>query len=112
MQIDADAQGSLTASLGFKEPDNLQDTLTTVLLVIVNEEDIEPRVGLLAHDENVDLLPANIELSALEVTLVNVMSRETTLKTYIEGIREQYDYILIDCMPLFGMITIIFLCCG
>lgn len=75
--IDADAQGSLTASLGFKEPDNLQDTLNTVLLATVNEEDIEPRAGILAHDENVELLPANIELSALEVTLVNVMSRET-----------------------------------
>lgn len=104
--IDADAQGSLTASLGFKEPDSLQDTLTTVLLATINEEDIELRAGILAHDENVDLLPANIELSALEVTLVNVMSRETTLKTYIDGIREQYDYILIDCMPSLGMITI------
>lgn len=104
--IDADAQGSLTASLGFKEPDSLQDTLTTVLLATINEEDIEPRAGILAHDENVDLLPANIELSALEVTLVNVMSRETTLKTYIDEIREQYDYILIDCMPSLGMITI------
>lgn len=106
MLIDADAQGSLTASLGFKEPDSLQDTLTTVLLATINEENIEPRAGILAHDENVDLLPANIELSALEVTLVNVMSRETTLKTYIDGIREQYDYILIDCMPSLGMITI------
>ena len=82
--IDADAQGSLTASLGFKELDSLQNTLTTVLLATINEEDIEPRAGILAHDENVDLLPANIELSALEVTLVNVMSRETTLKTYID----------------------------
>ena len=62
--------------------------------------------GILHHQENVDLLPANIELSALEVTMGNVMSREMIMKEYIDVIRSRYDYIRIDCMPSLGMMTI------
>lgn len=104
--IDADAQGSLTASLGFQEPDKLDVSLATVMANIINEEDMEPDYGILKHDEGVDLVPGNIELSGLEVSLVNVMSRELVLRTYIEQQRDRYDYILIDCMPSLGMITI------
>ena len=99
--IDADAQGSLTASLGFQEPDKLDASLATVMANIINEEDMEPDYGILKHDEGVDLMPGNIELSGLEVSLVNVV-----LRTYIEQQKERYDYILIDCMPSLGMITI------
>ena len=84
--IDADAQGSLTASLGIRE--------------------IKPEYGILRHEEGVDFMPGNIELSGLETSLVNVMSRETILRTYIEQQKDRYDYILIDCMPSLGMITI------
>lgn len=104
--IDADAQGSLTASLGFQEPDKLDVSLATVMANIINEEDMEPDYGILKHDEGVDLMPGNIELSGLEVSPVNVMSRELVLRTYIEQQKERYDYILIDCMPSLGMITI------
>ena len=104
--IDADPQGSLTASLGYVEPDDIGTTLATIMLAVINEEEIQPDDGILHHEENVDLLPANIELSALEVTLGNVMSREMIMKDYIEMIRERYDYILIDCMPSLGMMTI------
>ena len=104
--IDADAQGSLTASLGFQEPDKLDVSLATVMANIINEEDMEPDYGILKHDEGVDLMPGNIELSGLEVSLVNVMSRELVLRTYIEQQKDRYDYILIDCMPSLGMITI------
>ena len=104
--IDADAQGSLTASLGFQEPDKLDVSLATVMANIINEEDMEPDYGILKHCEGVDLMPGNIELSGLEVSLVNVMSRELVLRTYIEQQKERYDYILIDCMPSLGMITI------
>ena len=104
--IDADPQGSLTASLGYVEPDDLSTTLATIMLAVINEEEIKPEDGILPHEENVDLLPANIELSALEVTLGNVMSREMIMKDYIEMMRERYDYILIDCMPSLGMMTI------
>ncbi len=109
--IDADAQGSLTASLGFTEPDKLEETLATVMTNIINDEEIEPDYGILKHDEGISLMPGNIELSGLEVSLVNVMSRELVLRSYIERVRAEYDYILIDCMPSLGMITInVFAC--
>ena len=104
--IDADAQGSLTASLGFSEPDKLEITLATVLGAVINDEEIEPDYGILSHGEGVALMPGNIELSGLEESLVNVMSRELVMRAYIEQVRDRYDYILIDCMPSLGMITI------
>ena len=104
--IDADPQGSLTASLGYEEPDDLRITLATIMMDVINEEEINLEDGILHHQENVDLLPANIELSALEVTMGNVMSREMIMKEYIDAIRCRYDYILIDCMPSLGMMTI------
>ena len=127
--IDADPQGSLTASLGYVEPDDIGTTLATIMMNIINDEEIaeeegilhhEEQVdllpanielsaleeGILHHEEQVDLLPANIELSALEVTMSNVMSRELIMKEYIDTMRSRYDYILIDCMPSLGMMTI------
>ena len=104
--IDADAQGSLTASLGIREPDRLEITLATIMASIINDEEIKPEYGILRHEEGVDFMPGNIELSGLETSLVNVMSRETILRTYIEQQKDRYDYILIDCMPSLGMITI------
>lgn len=104
--IDADAQGSLTASLGIQEPDKLDITLSTVMAAVINDEEIEEDYGICKHKEGIDLLPGNIELSGLEVSLVNVMSRELVLRSYIEQQKDRYDYILIDCMPSLGMITI------
>ena len=95
--IDADAQGSLTASLGFTEPDSLEITLATIMGNLINDGEVEPGEGILHHEEGIDLMPGNIELSGLEVSLVNVMSRETVLRSYIEIVRESYDYILPGC---------------
>ena len=92
--IDADPQGSLTASLGYVEPDELGVTLATIMTKVINEDEISEEDGILHHQENVDLLPANIELSTLEVTMGNVMSREMIMKEYIDTIRSRYDYIL------------------
>ncbi len=103
--IDADPQGSLTASLGYVEPDDIGTTLATIMMNIINDEEIGEE-GILHHKEQIDLLPANIELSALEVTMSNVMSRELIMKEYIDTMRSRYDYILIDCMPSLGMMTI------
>lgn len=104
--IDADPQGSMTVSLGYIEPDEISTTLATKMLDIINEEDSDVTKGILHHEEGVDILPSNIELSGLEVALINVMSREMILKSYLENIKWLYDYILIDCMPSLGMMTI------
>ena len=103
--IDFDAQGSLTESLGY-EPDNIEITVSTMLEKTMNEKNISPTEGILHHDEGVDLMPANIELSGMEVTLVNTMSRELILKDYLQNVRKNYDYILIDCTPSLGMLTV------
>ena len=104
--IDADPQGSLTVSLGIKNPDELDISLATVIDAVINEKDLPDYAGILHHDEGVDLLPSNIELSGMETGLFNIMSREYVLKGYIETVRKNYDYILIDCMPSLGMMTI------
>ena len=104
--IDADPRGSLTVSLGIKKPDELDISLATVMDAVINEKDLPEYAGILHHDEGVDLLPSNIELSGMETGLFNIMSREYVLKGYIETVRKNYDYILIDCMPSLGMMTI------
>ena len=104
--IDADPQGDLTTSLGWADQDNLPVTLATHMESIIRDKSIKPDEGMLHHVENVDLIPANIELSGMEMLLVNAMSRETTLKTYLEPLKKSYDYVLIDCMPSLGMLTI------
>lgn len=104
--VDCDPQGSLTISLGHSQPDQLSVTLSSVLGKTMNDTVLSPQEGILHHSEGVDLMPANIELSGLEVSLVNVMSREKILKEYLDGIKSAYDYILLDCMPSLGMLTV------
>ena len=104
--VDADAQGSMAVSLGVREPDNLDYTIVNIMEKVINEKDIADREGVMHHEEGVDFIPANIELAGLETALVEVMSREFILKLYLDSVKENYDYILIDCMPSLGMITI------
>ena len=104
--IDADPQGSLTVSFGIKNPDELDISLSTIMDDVIKDKEIPADRGIIATSEGVDLLPSNIELSGMETGLVNTMSREFVLKSYIDSIRKSYDYILIDCMPSLGMMTI------
>ena len=104
--VDADPQASLTVSLGVRNPDELDVTIATVMQRVIEERPPPDGYGILHHEEGVDLLPADIELSAFEVGLTNVMSREYVLRETLEPLRSQYDRILIDCMPSLGMMTI------
>ncbi len=104
--VDTDPQGSLTISMGWQQPDELPTTLSTLMQKAMNDQPIQPGEGILHHAEGVDLIPANIELAGLEVALVNSMNREKMLKQVLEDAKREYDYILLDCMPSLGMLTI------
>ena len=110
--VDADPQGSMTISLGFSEPDDMTVTLATLMMQVANEENLSMDEAIIHHEEGVDLIPANIELSALEVSMVNVISRELVLKQLLAEIKDSYDFIIIDCMPSLGMVTINALACA
>ena len=104
--VDCDPQGSLTVSLGYSQPDELDMTLTDLLAGVLMDKPTAPEQGVLHHAEGVDLIPANISLSGMETLLVNAMSREKVLKQYLDTIKKEYDYILLDCMPSLGMLTV------
>ena len=129
--VDADPQGSLTIvasllwlvvctacrfifarhadiaiSMGWQQPDELPTTLSTLMQKAMNDQPIQPGEGILHHAEGVDLIPANIELAGLEVTLVNSMNREKMLKQVLDGAKREYDFILLDCTPSLGMLTV------
>ena len=104
--VDADPQGSLTVSMGIKNPDELSVTLSAVMQSVMQDQSVASGEGIINHNEGVDLMPSNIELSGMEVSLFNTMSREYVLKNYLDMVKQDYDYILIDCMPSLGMMTI------
>ena len=104
--VDCDPQGSLTVSLGYSQPDELDMTLTDLLAGVLMDKPAAPEQGVLHHAEGVDLIPANISLSGMETSLVNAMSREKVLKQYLDTVKKEYDYILLDCMPSLGMLTV------
>lgn len=104
--IDTDPQASMTIGLGHNQPDNIPITVADLMAKAMNDESIQPHEGILHHPEGIDLLPSNISLAGTEVSLVNAMSREATLKHMLNSYRKDYDHILIDCMPSLGMLTI------
>ena len=104
--VDADPQASLSISLGNHQPDNLPVTLSDMMGKVLTDQTIAPGEGILRHPEGIDLMPSNIELSGMEVSLVNAMSRETILRQYLDTVKRQYTHILIDCQPSLGMLTV------
>jgi chromosome partitioning protein len=96
--IDADPQGSLTAALGYAQPDQLDTTLSTLLSKILTAQPHDPMEGTFHHGEGVDLMPANIELSGLEVSMVNAINWERVLSQYVNKVKRNYNYVLINCM--------------
>ena len=106
LMIDADPQGSLSISLGFREPDKLTDTLFDIFRLEAADEDIVPGYGIMHVEENVDLIPGNINLAMAEISFANTLCRESILRTYLEDVKGNYDFIVIDCMPSLGIVTV------
>ena len=104
--VDTDPQGSLTISLGYPRPDELEITLFDLLNKTINEDSVSAGEGILHQAEGIDLIPANISLAGLEVALVNTMNRERILKQFLQPVKGNYDYVLLDCMPSLGMLTV------
>ena len=103
--VDADPQGDLTTCMGYYDTENIP-TIANLMEASMNDKDINTNNVILHHDEGVDLIPSNLDLSALAVSLVNAMSREYTMRNCLKDIKNNYDYILIDCMPSLEMITL------
>ena len=104
--VDFDPQASLSISLGYPKPDELPVTVTDMMKKVVDEKEILSGEGILHHEEGMDLMPSSIELSGMEISLVNTISRETVLKEYLKNVKRDYDFILLDCSPSLGMLTI------
>ena len=104
--VDADAQANLTMALGYNRPDDFSVSLSTVMQDILDKKAVDAQHGILRHDEGVDLLPSNVELAGLEAAIVNSKGRDGILKSHLSEVRKNYDYVLIDCMPSLGMLTI------
>lgn len=105
--MDCDPQGDLTICCGYPDNDEIDVTVSSIMeKIIEDEEAVKTDDGIIHQAEGVDLLPANIELSDLELRLVSATCRERILSTYIEQVKDRYDYVLIDCMPSLGMITL------
>lgn len=104
--IDADPQGNLSHCFGIVNPDELEIALPDIMELIIMDKEFDVTQGIVHHKEGIDLMPCNINLSGVDVSLVNAMSREYVMKTYVDSAKENYDYILIDCMPSLGMITL------
>lgn len=104
--VDGDPQGSLTIALGIPNPDALDDTIGRAMMLEISDREIPDDFGILHHREGVDLLPGNIDLSGIELSLINAISRETVMRNVLHQYEDRYDYILIDCMPSLGLMTI------
>ena len=104
--VDADPQGDLTTCLGWNDADNLQNTLSDKMMEVVQGKENNPFNGILHHKEGVDLMPSSSDLFDFEIGLVTAMNREVILKSYLNEVKDKYDYILIDCSPSLGMMTL------
>ena len=104
--VDLDSQASQTISLGWTQPDELPVTIATMLGRVVENKSINPQEGILHHKEGVDLMPSGIELSGMEMRMINAMSREFVLKTCLETVKPNYQTIILDCPPTLGIMTV------
>ncbi|MBR3786463.1 MAG: ParA family protein [Firmicutes bacterium] len=104
--LDLDPQSDLSASFGIEQTDDLEVTVSTMMGKAINEERFDPMEGIIKTDEGVYFMPSNLDLSAMEMSLVGTMNRERVLKAYVDKVKPYFDFVIIDCMPSLGMITI------
>ena len=104
--VDTDPQGSLTISMGWRELDKIPITIANLMEQSMNDENIQTSESILHHQENIDLIPSNLRLSVLEMSLFSAMSREYTMRNCLSKVKDNYDYILIDCQPSLGILTV------
>ena len=109
--VDADPQGDLTTYMGYNES-QLKTTLAQLMESVIYDSQLDTKLAILNNEEGIDLIPSDLDLSATEAMLVNAMSREITIRTILNDVKKDYDYILIDCMPSLGMLTINALACS
>ena len=102
--VDADPQGHLTLGLGF--PKTLRITLKSMMENIIMGVEFNPKEAIIHHEEGIDLIPSNKLLTGVDMSLITVEDREQILREYLELLKTDYDYIIIDCMPSLGMLTI------
>ena len=104
--VDCDPQGDLTVCCGYPDNDEIKTTVSTVMQKVIEDEVVSADEGIIRQPEGVDLLPANIELSSMDLQLVSAINRERILSTYLDTVKTNYDYVLLDCMPSLGLITV------
>ncbi len=104
--LDVDPQGDLTKLLGQHKLHDRSLTLANVMNDVVSRMTSRGYPEIMCHHEGFDFVPGNRNLSAVEVNLVGVMIRETVLRQYVKSIKRGYDYVLLDCHPLLGMLVI------
>lgn len=106
--VDVDPQASLTIALGNNQPDELAVTLSDLMAKVLQDKEIPPGEGILHHKEGIDLMPSNISLAAMDVSLVNAMSRERVLKQYLDTVKPEYDYLYFKFACRSNIISVLF----
>lgn len=100
LAIDMDPQGNMTSGLGL-DKDSVEKTVYDIIIGECGTDEVIQKEVL----ENLDILPSNIDLSAAEIELIGIEDKEYIIRNAIEGIKDQYDYIIIDCPPSLSMLT-------
>lgn len=104
---DFDPQSSLTVCFGYDNTDNIKTTIYNLMALAIEQKSLPKKEEYILSAGNIDIIPCSLELSAIEIALVNVMSRELVLKSIVDEVKTDYDYVIIDCSPSLGMLTIV-----
>lgn len=110
--VDFDPQGDSANALGFRQPNQMKQTISNLMLEMIVSDEFSYNSIIIYTDENFDLIPTNEKLSSIEVTLGSISDKKTVLKDVLKPLKEKYDFILIDCKPSLGMLTMNALTCA